>query len=138
MNTKLTYCMMVMALTPASPTKRISWILKRNVVRAREALDTISEDPLPALCSSMRQWSLGRTKCRRLVFFRAKYSSGIKPPTAQPMDVAMAAPAMPHWNTAMNSQSSTILVTPLAMVSAMPSLGFSAVMKNVWKKVCSM
>ena len=54
------------------------------------------------------------------------------------MPVAMAAPATPQWNTAMNSASSTMLVTPAATVIHRPSLGFSAAMRKLWNTFCSM
>ena len=74
----------------------------------------------------------------RLLLGRRKYTSGSTPPTHWLRPVAMAAPATPHLNTAMNRASSTMLVRPAATVTFRPSLGFSAAMKKLWNTFCSM
>ena len=51
--------------------------------------------------------------------------------------VAAAAPVMPSPMTPTNTKSSTMLVRPAATVKKRPSLGFSAVMKKLWNKNCS-
>ena len=54
------------------------------------------------------------------------------------MTVADAAPTSPKPATPTSTKSSTILVAPAATVKQRPSLGFSAAIKKLWNRYCSM
>ena len=54
-----------------------------------------------------------------------------------PIAVAIAAPAIPQWNTPMNRTSPVILSTPEMIVTISPSFGFSAVTERLPNAYCS-
>ena len=136
MNT--TYISTPKAATPFCPASRSSWKLYSMPTTEAVTLLTSSDAPLPLACKIGRSSSFVFVSCSRLLLGRRKYTSGSTPPTIWLMPVAMAAPATPQWNTAMNRASSAMLVTPAATVKAKPRWGFSAVTKKLWNIFCKM
>lgn len=96
-----------------------------------EMLLISSEEPFVTVRSSAFPSKRGFVKRSALPFGRAKYISGINPPTTWLSAVAAAAPKSPSGKTATSSASSTMLVTPDATVTYRPACGRSAAMKKL-------
>ena len=126
------------AATPFSPANFISWKLYKILTMDAERFVTISEEPFVQVFRKIFPLNFAFVKRNKLLFFLAKKITGTMPPMISPSPVAMAAPAIPQWQTAIKTKSSIMLVKPEAIDIFKLKSGFCAVMKKLWKIFCSM
>ena len=98
-------------------------------------LDTSSEIPFVDVFNRAEPSKLGFTSRKGVLLGKRKNTKGMVPPTIWPINVASAAPKIPHFKMTIKTRSNKILVTPATTVTIKLSFGRSATIKNNRKYV---